>query len=102
MYEKYFINLTFLDFHQLEINLQVSQYLTETREILHNMLCTTTMNEDTMIALNIITDFCYAWNIIDTFIPMMQSLIKDNPDTVIQLKTLLLKVIYKLKYYKNV
>lgn len=46
-----------------------------------------------MIALNIVTDCCYAWNIMETFIPIMQDLIKGNPATVIQLKALFLKVI---------
>lgn len=50
------------------------------------------MNEDTMIALNIVTDCCYAWNIMESFVPIMQDLIKGDPTTVIQLKALFLKV----------
>lgn len=80
------------EFHQLESNLQISQHLRETRQILHNMLRSSSMNEDTMIALNIVTDCCYAWNIMETFIPIMQDLIKGDPGTVIQLKALFLKV----------
>ena len=56
------------------------------------MLRSSSMNEDTMIALNIVTDCCYAWNIMETFIPIMQDLIKNDPTTVIQLKALFLKV----------
>ncbi|XP_058790000.1 WASH complex subunit 5 isoform X2 [Phymastichus coffea] len=80
------------EFHQLENNLQISQHLKETRQILHNMLRSSSMNEDTMITLNIITDCCYAWNIMETFIPIMQDLIKNDPTTVIQLKALFLKM----------
>ncbi|XP_008550175.1 WASH complex subunit 5 [Microplitis demolitor] len=80
------------EFHQLENNLQVSQYLNDTREILHNMLRTGSISEDTMIALNILTDCCYAWNIMETFIDIMQTNIKKNPPTVIKLKSLFLKM----------
>ncbi|KAJ8673596.1 hypothetical protein QAD02_004858 [Eretmocerus hayati] len=80
------------EFHQLENNLQISQHLKDTRQILHNMLRSSSMNEDTMIALNIVTDCCYAWNIMETFVPIMQSHIKKNPTTVIQLKALFLKM----------
>lgn len=80
------------EFHQLENNLQVSQYLTDTREILLNMIRTGSISEDTMIALNIMTDCCYAWNIMETFIDIMQSSIKKNPPTVIKLKALFLKM----------
>ncbi|XP_011504242.1 PREDICTED: WASH complex subunit strumpellin [Ceratosolen solmsi marchali] len=80
------------EFHQLESNLQISQHLKETRQILHDMLRSSSMTEDTMIALNIVTDCCYAWNIMETFVPTMQDLIKQNPATVIQLKALFLKM----------
>ncbi|XP_001600214.3 WASH complex subunit 5 [Nasonia vitripennis] len=80
------------EFHQLESNLQISQHLKETRQILHNMLRSSSMNEDTMISLNIVTDCCYAWNVMETFIPIMQDLIKGDPGTVIQLKALFLKM----------
>ncbi|KAK0182776.1 hypothetical protein PV327_000877 [Microctonus hyperodae] len=80
------------EFHQLENNMHVTQYLNDTREILHTMLRTGSISEDTMIALNIITDCCYAWNIMETFIDIMQTSIKKNPPTVIKLKALFLKM----------
>ncbi|XP_061936928.1 WASH complex subunit 5 isoform X2 [Apis cerana] len=80
------------EFHQLENNLHISQYLADTREILHNMLRTGNITEDTMISLNIVTDCCYAWNIMESFIDTMQASIKENPPTVIKLKALFLKM----------
>lgn len=80
------------EFHQLENNLHISQYLADTREILHNMLRTGSITEDTMISLNIVTDCCYAWNIMESFIDTMQGSIKESPPTVMKLKALLLKV----------
>ncbi|XP_076752994.1 WASH complex subunit strump isoform X1 [Xylocopa sonorina] len=80
------------EFHQLENNLHISQYLADTREILHNMLRTGSITEDTMISLNIVTDCCYAWNIMESFISTMQASIKESPPTVIKLKALFLKM----------
>ena len=80
------------EFHQLENNLHISQYLADTREILHNMLRTGSITEDTMISLNIVTDCCYAWNIMESFIDTMQASIKESPPTVMKLKALLLKM----------
>ncbi|XP_015187762.1 PREDICTED: WASH complex subunit strumpellin isoform X2 [Polistes dominula] len=85
------------EFHQLENNLHVSQYLSDTREILHNMLRTGNIAEDTIINLNIVTDCTYAWNIMETFTDVIQLSIKKNPPTVIKLKALFLKMA-KLTY----
>ncbi|XP_025270593.1 WASH complex subunit 5 [Camponotus floridanus] len=80
------------EFHQLENNLHISQYLGDTRETLRNMLRTGSISEDIMISLNIVTDCCYAWNIMESFIDVMQESIKENPPTVIKLKALFLKM----------
>ncbi|XP_043465727.1 WASH complex subunit 5 isoform X3 [Leptopilina heterotoma] len=80
------------EFHQLENNLHISQHLNDTRDILHNMLHTSNVTEDTLITLNIVTDCCYAWNIMESFIPIMQENIKAKPLTVIKLKALFLKM----------
>ncbi|XP_014473018.1 PREDICTED: WASH complex subunit strumpellin isoform X2 [Dinoponera quadriceps] len=80
------------EFHQLENNLHISQYLADTRETLHNMLRTGSISEDVMISLNIVTDCCYAWNIMESFIDVMQESIKENPPMVIKLKALFLKM----------
>lgn len=56
------------------------------------MLRTGNITEDTMISLNIVTDCCYAWNIMESFIDTMQTSIKESPPTVIKLKALFLKV----------
>ncbi|EZA48313.1 hypothetical protein DMN91_008109 [Ooceraea biroi] len=80
------------EFHQLENNLHISQYLADTRETLHNMLRTGSISEDTMISLNIVTDCCYAWNIMESFVDVMQEGIKANPPMVIKLKALFLKM----------
>lgn len=94
--------LLFSEFHQLENNLHISQYLADTRETLHNMLRTGSISEDIMISLNIVTDCCYAWKIMESFTDVMQESIKENPPTVIKLKALFLKVSTQLKIISNI
>lgn len=53
------------EFHQLDSNLQVKQFLEDTRNYLHQMLKIININERTLITLQIVTDLSYAWNIID-------------------------------------
>ncbi|XP_076630517.1 WASH complex subunit strump [Colletes latitarsis] len=79
-------------FHQLGNNLHISQHIADICEILHNMLRTGNITKDIMISLNIVTDCCYAWNIMESFIDTMQASIKENPPTVINLKSLFLKM----------
>ncbi|XP_012278891.1 WASH complex subunit 5 isoform X2 [Orussus abietinus] len=80
------------EFHQLENNSHILQYLADTREILRNMLRSSTVTEDIMIVLNIVTDCCYAWNILDSFVDVMQESIKEHPPIVIKLKALFSKM----------
>ncbi|XP_066594760.1 WASH complex subunit 5 isoform X2 [Prorops nasuta] len=80
------------EFHQLENNLHISQHLAKTREILHSMLRTGAITENTLTSLNIMTDCCYLWNIMESFIDVIQNSIKENPPMVIKLKALFLKM----------
>ncbi|XP_015590891.1 WASH complex subunit 5 [Cephus cinctus] len=80
------------EFHQPENNLNISQYLADTRVILRSMLLTGSISEDIMITLNIVTDCCYAWIIMESFVSVMQGCIKENPSMVIKLKALFLKM----------
>ncbi|XP_046411198.1 WASH complex subunit 5 isoform X1 [Neodiprion fabricii] len=80
------------EFHQLEHNLHISQYLADTRDILQRMLRTSSITEDVMIALNIVTDCSYAWNIMESFISIMQECIKKDPPMVTKLKPLFSKM----------
>ena len=55
------------EFHQLEANLQVTQYLSETRESLLAMIRLAGAEDDFLVQLQILSDFSYAWHIIDNF-----------------------------------
>lgn len=80
------------EFHQLESNMQVIQFLSETRKHLHQMICNMNIKEDVLITMQIIGDLSYAWELIDYFTPMMQRGIKREPTIVIKLRAIFLKL----------
>ena len=53
------------EFHQLESNLQVKQFLADTRKFLHQMIRTVNIKEEILINLQIVADISFAWQIID-------------------------------------
>ncbi|EEZ99542.1 WASH complex subunit strumpellin homolog-like Protein [Tribolium castaneum] len=80
------------EFHQLESNMQVVQFLSETRKFLHQMIRNMNIKEDVLITLQIIGDLSYAWELIDSFTPIMQFGIKKEPTLVIKLRAIFLKL----------
>lgn len=79
-------------FHQLESNMQVIQYLSETRKYLHQMIRNKDIKEDVLITMQIIGDLSYAWELIDTFTSIMQLGVKKEPTLVIKLRAVFLKL----------
>ncbi|CAH0547854.1 unnamed protein product [Brassicogethes aeneus] len=80
------------EFHQLESNMQVVQFLSETRKDLHRMVRNMNIKEDVLINLQIIGDVSYAWELIDSYTPIMQLGIKKEPTLVIKLRAVFLKL----------
>ncbi|XP_070556885.1 WASH complex subunit 5-like [Ptychodera flava] len=80
------------EFHQLESNLQVRQFLAETRKFLHHMIRTINIKEEVLIQLQIIADVSYAWEIVDSYTRYMQEGIKKDPSLVIKLRATFLKL----------
>ncbi|XP_053393928.1 WASH complex subunit 5-like isoform X2 [Mercenaria mercenaria] len=80
------------EFHQLESNLQVRQFLADTRKYLHQMIRTINIKEEVLIAIEIVADLSYAWEIIDSYTGYMQQGIKEDPTLVIKLRATFLKL----------
>ncbi|ESP05218.1 hypothetical protein LOTGIDRAFT_180993 [Lottia gigantea] len=80
------------EFHQLESNLQVKQFLADTRKYLHQMLRTINIKEEVLIQTEIVADLSYAWEIIDSYTGYMQQGIKKDPSLVIKLRATFLKM----------
>ncbi|CAD7002477.1 unnamed protein product [Ceratitis capitata] len=69
------------EFHNLQANMQVKQYLLETREFLHRMIQIINVKEDILINIQLISDLSYAWRLLDRdFTTIMQENIKSNQD----------------------
>lgn len=80
------------EFHQLESNLQVRQFLADTRKYLHQMIRTINIKEEVLITIEIVADLSYAWDIIDSYTAFMQEGIKKDPTLVIKLRATFLKL----------
>ncbi|KAM8966808.1 WASH complex subunit 5 [Pelodytes ibericus] len=80
------------EFHQLESNLQVCQFLADTRRFLHQMIRTINIKEEVLITMQIVGDLSYAWQLIDSFTSIMQETIRANPSMVTKLRATFLKL----------
>ncbi|XP_039087912.1 WASH complex subunit 5 isoform X3 [Hyaena hyaena] len=80
------------EFHQLESNLQVCQFLADTRKFLHQMIRTINIKEEVLITMQIVGDLSFAWQLIDSFTSIMQESIRVNPSMVTKLRATFLKV----------
>ncbi|XP_062043982.1 WASH complex subunit 5 [Lepus europaeus] len=80
------------EFHQLESNLQVCQFLADTRKFLHQMIRTINIKEEVLITMQIIGDLSFAWQLIDSFTSIMQESIRVNPSMVTKLRATFLKL----------
>lgn len=80
------------EFHQLESNLQVKQYVVDTKKFLHRLLKTSQLTDEVLIKMQIVGDLAYAWEIIDQYTSFMQQGIKKDPSLVIKLRATFLKL----------
>jgi WASH complex subunit strumpellin len=48
--------------------------------------------DDLLVTLSVAGDFAYAWDVLSGYVEAMQDLIREEPSTVIQLRSLFLKV----------
>ncbi|PAA47126.1 hypothetical protein BOX15_Mlig019935g2, partial [Macrostomum lignano] len=80
------------EFHQLDANMQVVQFLQETCAKLYQMMRIINVKEEVLLHLDIVADLSYAWVIIDTYTNFMQVGIQRNPRITIQLKAMFLKL----------
>ncbi|KAJ1194016.1 hypothetical protein NDU88_003311 [Pleurodeles waltl] len=80
------------EFHQLESNLQICQFLADTRKFLHQMIRTINIKEEVLITMQIVGDLSYAWQLIDSFTAIMQESIRANPSMVTKLRATFLKL----------
>ncbi|XP_017043328.1 WASH complex subunit homolog 5 [Drosophila ficusphila] len=81
------------EYHNLHSNMLVKQQLQETRDMLNRMTQLINLKEDIEIHIQMITDFSYAWHLLQRdFTPLMQEHIKRQPQAVIGIRAVFLKL----------
>ncbi|XP_052843945.1 WASH complex subunit homolog 5 [Drosophila gunungcola] len=81
------------EYHNLHSNMLVKQQLQETRDMLNRMAQLINLKEDIEIHIQMITDFSYAWHLLQRdFTPLMQEHIKRQPQAVIGIRAVFLKL----------
>ena len=85
-----------LNFHEIDKNLQVKQFVTDTANFLLQMINTCNITDDALVQMQIISDMSYALQLIDNFTIEMQRLIKQKPSIVIKLRSTFLKLAFAL------
>ena len=61
---------------QIESSLQVKQFLSDTRELLAQMLKIVNIKEQYLVTMSSVADISYGFQLIDEYIPLMQDRIK--------------------------
>lgn len=76
----------------IERSVQIKYYITETQKALYHMVRIVNVKRKTLVNISYITDFSYAWLVIEDYLPIMQEEIKKQPKIVLSLKTVFLKL----------
>lgn len=84
-----------LEFHQIDNNLQVVQFVNDTRALLRQMIRYINIETKVLIAIGTVGDLSYAWELMsyfNCFVPEIQDKIKRNPHLAIQMRSTFVKL----------
>lgn len=83
------------EFHQIDSNLQVVQFLKETRKLLRQMIRYINIERKVLITMQTVGDLSYAWELMSSFgcfVPEIQQKIKRSPHLAIQMRSAFVKL----------
>ncbi|XP_069359283.1 WASH complex subunit 5 isoform X2 [Maniola hyperantus] len=80
------------EFHSIKTTSTVVQFLCDSKDALKNVLRAASLKEDSLVTLETVADFSYAWCTIDLYTKYMQDSIKENPAVTSRLRALFLKL----------
>ncbi|XP_039755803.1 WASH complex subunit 5 [Pararge aegeria] len=80
------------EFHSIKSTSTVVQFLCDSKDALKNVLRAASLKEDSLVTLETVADFSYAWCTIDLYTTYMQDSIKENPAVTSRLRALFLKL----------
>lgn len=79
-------------YHYIEGNLQIKQYLNEITGFLNHMLRIVNVKNKVLVNISNISDFSYAWVVIQEYQNLIQDFVKEDSRSVILIRTTFLKL----------
>jgi len=79
-------------YHYIEGNLQIKQYIIEIGNYLNHMLRIVNIKNKVLINIAQISDFSYAWIVIQEYLIIMQDMLKKDSKTILLLRATFLKL----------
>jgi WASH complex subunit strumpellin len=79
-------------YHYVEANLQIKQYINEITQYLNHMLRIVNVKNKVLINIAQISDFSYAWIVIQDYLPIMQEFLKQDSKYILLLRATFLKL----------
>ncbi|CAI2368940.1 unnamed protein product [Moneuplotes crassus] len=90
-------------YEPIETNVQIKHFIQETKKGLLHMVRSVNVKRSYLVNISHISDFSYAWNVIDDYMPQIQERIKEKPRTVLLIRNLFKKlcIYYESPSWKN-
>ena len=79
-------------YEPVETNVQIMHFIGETKKYLLHMVRSVNVKKSYLVSISHISDFSYAWGVIDDYLEQLQAKIKDKPRIVLLIKTLFMKL----------
>ena len=79
-------------YEPVETNIQIKHYIQETKKYLLYMVRSVNVKKSYLVNISHISDFSYAWGVIDNYLDQMLSRIIEKSKTVLLIKTLFMKL----------
>ena len=80
-------------FEEIDTSLQIKQFLYETRDLLTQMVRIVNVTPTVVATLDTVSDFSYAWELIDNYVPQFHERVRQDPKAVILLRAVFLKLV---------
>ena len=79
-------------FNEIDTSLQIKEFLSGARKYLIQMVKCISVQDAMLTSLEVVTDLSYAWEIIRDYTPILHERIRDQPKSVVLLRSVFLKL----------
>lgn len=80
-------------FEEIDTSLQIKQFLAETRDLLTQMVRIVNVTTSVAGTLDTVSDFSYAWELMNDYVPQFHDRVRRDPRAVILLRAVFLKFV---------